>query len=79
MNKFETQYKQLMNESVMDKETLSEMILNILQKQSFENWYNTKLQDYITGEEGAPSKEEILKELQWQITRELNFMRSNLR
>lgn len=63
----------------MNKEHLAEIILNILQKQSFENWYNNELQDYITGEEDAPTKAEILKELQWHISREMNFMESNLR
>jgi hypothetical protein len=42
-------------------------------KQSFERWHSTQFQDYITGEENAPSKAEILKELEWQVARELNL------
>ena len=49
------------------------MILDILMKQSFEHWYSNQLQDYITGEENAPSKAEILKELEWQVARQLNL------
>jgi hypothetical protein len=63
----------------MNKEQLAEIILNILEKQSFEHWYNNEFQDYITGEEAAPTKAEILKELEWHVSRELNFMKSNLR
>jgi hypothetical protein len=55
----------------MNKEQLAELILDILMKQSFERWHSTQFQDYITGEENAPSKAEILKELEWQVGREL--------
>ena len=57
----------------MNKEQLAVMILDILMKQSFEHWYSNQLQDYITGEENAPSKAEILKELEWQVARQLNL------
>ena len=57
----------------MNKEQLAELILDILMKQSFVRWHSTQLQDYITGEENAPSKAEILKELEWQVARELNL------
>jgi hypothetical protein len=57
--------------NVMNKEHLAEIILNILEKQSFEHWYSNEFQDYITGEENAPTKAEILKELEWQAAREL--------
>ena len=57
----------------MNKEQLAELILDILMKQSFERWHSTQFQDYITGEENAPSKAEILKELEWQVARELNL------
>jgi hypothetical protein len=55
----------------MNKEQLAQIILNILEKQSFEHWYDNHFQDYITGEENAPPKAEILKELEWQVGREL--------
>ena len=57
----------------MNKEQLAVMILNILTKQSFEHWHSNHFQDYITGEENAPTKAEILKELEWQVARELNL------
>jgi hypothetical protein len=57
----------------MDKKQIAEIILNILQKQSFEHWHDNHFQDYITGEENAPTKEDILKELEWQVARELNL------
>jgi hypothetical protein len=61
--------------SVMEqhKEQLAELILDILMKQSFEHWHSNHFQDYITGEENAPTKAEILKELEWQVARELNL------
>ena len=55
----------------MNKERIAEIILNILEKQSFEHWHNNDFQDYITGEENAPTKAEILKELQWHVSREM--------
>ena len=57
--------------SVMNKQQLAQIILNILEKQSFEHWHSNDFQDYITGEENAPTKAEILKELEWQVGREL--------
>ena len=57
----------------MNKEQLAKIILNILEKQSFEHGYNNEFQDYITGEENAPTKAEILKELQWHVAREFEL------
>ena len=57
----------------MNKEQLAQIILNIIEKQSFEHWYDNHFQDYITGEENAPTKAEILKELEWHAARELNL------
>jgi hypothetical protein len=60
--------------SVMNtKEQLAQIFFSILEKQSFEHWHSNHFQDYITGEENAPSKAEILKELEWQVARELNL------
>jgi len=58
----------------MTKHQLAQILFNILQKQSFENWYSNEFQDYITGEENAPSKTDVLKELEWQVSRELNLL-----
>lgn len=57
----------------MNKEQLADIILNILTKQSFKDWYDNEFEDYITGEENAPTKADILKELQWQVSRELRW------
>ena len=63
----------------MNKAQLAQIILNILEKQSFEHWYNNEFQDYINGVGVFPTKAETLKELEWHVSRELNFMESNLR
>ena len=75
MNQFNNTYKQIVGESLSksNKKEIAEIFLNILTKQSFESWYQRQFQDFITGEENAPSEEDILKELEWQVSRELNF------
>ena len=55
----------------MNKEQLAEIILNVLQKSNFKEWIDTVLEDYITGEENALTKEQILKDLQWYLPSEL--------
>lgn len=55
----------------MEKEQLAVIVLNILEKGSFDDWYTKEFTDYITGEENAPTKAGILKELEWQLAREL--------
>jgi hypothetical protein len=58
--------------NIMYKKQIAQIILNILEKQSFEHWHDNPFQDYINGEENAPTKEDVLKELEWQVGRELN-------
>ena len=55
----------------MNKEQLAKILLDILQQQSFKNWLDNDFEDYITGEEDAPTKEAILKDLQWYLPSEL--------
>lgn len=55
----------------MNKEQLAKMFLDILEQQSFKNWLEKDFEDYITGEEGAPTKEQILKDLQWYLPSKL--------
>lgn len=38
-------------------------ILEALTRADFEKWYETKFMDFITGEETAPTKNEILEQL----------------
>lgn len=58
---------------MMNKKQLAKMFLSILEKQTFESWYERDFQDYITGEENAPSENQILKELEDQISREIKY------
>ena len=55
----------------MNKEQLAKILLNILQQQSFKNWLDNDFEDYVTGEEDAPTKEQILKDLQWYLPSDL--------
>ena len=49
------------------------MFLNIIEKQTFESWHKRDFQDYITGEPKAPTQQQILKELENQIEREMRY------
>jgi hypothetical protein len=55
----------------MNKEHLAQLLLNILEQQSFKDWYDNDFEDYITGEENAPTKEALLKDLQWYLPSDL--------
>lgn len=46
-----------------------ESILDLLSSQAFANWYEKKFIDYIEGAENAPSKEDILKFLEYKLER----------
>ena len=56
---------------VMNKEQLAKLLLNILEQQSFKNWLDNDFEDYVAGEEDAPTREAILKDLQWYLPSEL--------
>ena len=48
----------------MNKKQLAEVILEGLERQRFNDWYDGgDFEDYITGEKGAPSKEKILEDI----------------
>jgi hypothetical protein len=51
----------------MNKEQLAQHILDILQQQSFKRWLDNDFEDYINGEEDAPTKEQLLKDIQWYL------------
>lgn len=40
-----------------------EQFLSILESRSFEDFYNNELEDFITGEEGAMTRTEILAKI----------------
>jgi hypothetical protein len=50
----------------MNKKEIAIRILNRLESQKFADWYNPggKFDDYITGELKAPTKQEILNEIE---------------
>jgi hypothetical protein len=43
---------------------VAEQILNGLEKQPFTDWYNSDFDNYLRGEEGAPTRETILKRIE---------------
>ena len=45
-----------------------EEILNAMEKQAFYEWHDTRFEYYITGEEGGPTREQILEELYQLLT-----------
>lgn len=47
----------------MNSNTTTEDILHILQSAEFERWYQEELNDFILGERGARTREEILEDL----------------
>ena len=57
--------------SVMNKEQIAEVFYNILSKQSFKDWYEEEFEDYIVGEDNAPTKKQILSELQRLVSYEI--------
>lgn len=44
-------------------------VLDLLSSQAFATWYEREFMDYIEGEENAPSKEDILKFLEYKLER----------
>jgi hypothetical protein len=55
----------------MTPEQAAEIFHNILCKQSFKDWYDFDFESYVIAEEGAPTKDQILKELTRQIAQEI--------
>jgi hypothetical protein len=53
------------------KEQIAQIFLNILEQQSFKSWLDSDFEDYITGEQDAPTKEQIIKAIQWYLPSEL--------
>jgi hypothetical protein len=55
----------------MNKEQLAKILLNLLSKQTFKDWYDDEFEDYIQGNEEALTEKQILNDLEWMISREL--------
>lgn len=43
----------------------------MLSKQAFATWYEKDFEDYIRGEGGALTKQQILNDLEWFLSREV--------
>jgi hypothetical protein len=41
--------------------TIEEQVLEMLTSASFEVWYETEFMDFVEGEKGAPSKQQVLE------------------
>jgi hypothetical protein len=50
-------------EKEMTKEEMAQKILFVLERGSFYRWYARTFEDYLKADEGAPSKEKILKDI----------------
>ncbi len=65
----EEAYSKTLNESVSNSEQIAEILFNVISTQPFVSWYQSKFEDFVTGEENAPSKDQLLLDLQRLISR----------
>ena len=56
----------------MNKEQIAEILHNVLSNGQFDSWHKREFEDYIAGEDYAPTKAQVLKELQLFIEREIS-------
>jgi hypothetical protein len=56
----------------MKKEQLAQMIHSLLMNGQFDSWYKREFEDYVTGEENAPTYFQIIKELEFFVQREID-------
>ena len=68
-SQFDQLIEQTLNESVMGNEQIAEILFNVISTQPFVSWYQSKFEDFVTGEEDAPSKDQLLLDLQKLISR----------
>ncbi len=54
---------------MLNNKEIAEIILDIIQKQSFANWYESEFEDYITGEDESITKEQIVSQLESFVER----------
>ena len=55
----------------MNTEKIAQILHDVLANGQFDSWHKREFEDYITGEDNAPTKEQILKELEFFISREI--------
>lgn len=68
MNNFNQFYNQVVNEN-LESSQIAEIFHKIITTQDFARWYGREFEDYIQGEENAPSREQIISKLQGFISR----------
>ena len=68
-SQFDQLIEQTLNESVSNSEQIAEILFNVISTQPFVSWYQSKFEDFVTGEEDAPSKDQLLLDLQKLISR----------
>jgi hypothetical protein len=56
---------------VMNTTQIAEILHNVLSNGQFDSWHKREFEDYIAGEDNAPTKTQILKELEFFISREI--------
>ena len=49
---------------------IAQILHDVLSNGQFDSWHKREFEDYITGEEDAPTKTQVLKELEFFISRE---------
>jgi hypothetical protein len=54
---------------MLNNKEIAEIFLDVIQKQSFANWYESEFEDYITGEDESITKEQIINQLESFINR----------
>jgi hypothetical protein len=54
---------------MLNNKEIAEIILDIIQKQSFASWYESDFEDYITGENEDLTKQQILNTLEGFVSR----------
>jgi hypothetical protein len=48
----------------MNKTITTEDILHVLESAEFDRWYQEEFNDFVVGEKGAPSRADILKDIE---------------
>lgn len=54
---------------MLNNKEIAEIVLDIIQKQSFASWYESEFEDYITGEDESITKEQIVSQLESFVER----------
>ena len=50
---------------------IAQLLHNVLVNGQFDSWHKREFEDYVTGEDYAPTKTQVLKELEFFIEREI--------